>query len=59
MTVKELKVYLETLDNDLEVCVLKNAGQGYGDLPISINLEVKEAETYQDGLKKMLIVNAE
>lgn len=58
MTVKELKTYLETLDESLEVCILKNSGQGYGDLPTSISPSVKEVETYQDGYQKMLIVNS-
>lgn len=58
MTVKELKTYIETLDEDLEVCILKNSGQWYGDLPTYINPSVKEVETYQDGYQKMLIVNS-
>lgn len=59
MIVKELKAYLETLDENLEVCILKNDGQGYGNLPVAINPKVLEVQTYQDGKMKMLIVNAQ
>ena len=59
MTVKELKAYLETLDENLEVCILKDGGHGCGNLHFTIKLKVEEVQTYYEGKKKMLIVNAQ
>lgn len=59
MTVKELKTYLETLDENLEVCFMQNGGHGCGNLPVEVKPKVAEVQTYYEGKKKMLIVNAQ
>lgn len=59
MTVKELKTYLETLDENLEVCILENGGHGCGNIPVTIKPKVSEVQTYYGGKKKMLIVNVQ
>lgn len=56
MRVEDLKLLLNDIDENLEVCVMKNAGQGYGMLPFPIKMAVKEVPTYENANKKMLII---
>lgn len=59
MTVKELKAYLDTFDDDLKVCILRNPGYSWSyDVPDPVKASTKEVQTYLDGMVKMLVLNS-
>lgn len=57
MKVSDLKKFLENMDENLEICILKNGGQGYGDLPVSINPKIEYVTTFGNKQKRVLLFN--
>jgi hypothetical protein len=57
MNVKELKEFLENVDENLDVCIMKNAGQGYGEYPFPIHPKIKTVLTWNDGKQEMIIID--
>ena len=56
VNIKELKLFIEDLEDDMKICTLGYGGQGGVTEPRKIKLSIEEVTTYEGMKVKMLVV---